>query len=210
MIFGACICVFVWERKKEATRQSKKKWGFQRSHILKKTNNNKKKPPLEPLAGKTWDAYSSLRWSNYRHEFGRAVKRCILEEKTGEIQTLSSAWSSNSPENRCWAHFPKVKTDKVSPFAQFQGSVPDHLCPGGLYGCCRWASAGTGLAGSTSSCKRSRTRQSPKCPGYHRCLLPIRKNTPCKKYTIYCKTLKQRCPMNFYFWSRPQKLKLQL
>lgn len=58
------------------------------------------------------------------------------------------------------------------PSAQSPRSVSGHLCPGNPCGCCRWASAGTDRAASTSSCRRHRTPQSPACPGCHLCQPP--------------------------------------
>lgn len=65
-----------------------------------------------------------------------------------------------------------LPTKHTSPFVQSRGSVWGHLCPGGLYGCCRWASAGTDHGALTSSYRKSRTPQIPKCPGCHQCLPP--------------------------------------
>lgn len=175
MIFGVCICVFVWE--------SKKKWGFQRSLILNNSFGAISRQELVCIFINELIKLQAWFWE-------RAKK--IREEIWTSFSALSMLhyyphvcleWQVSWKQ--IWARFPKLKTHRTTPFAQFQGSVTGHLCPGGLYGCCRWASADTGLSEWTSSCKRSKTRQSPKCPGYHLCLLPIRNNYTIDKHSQY-------------------------
>lgn len=172
MIFGVCVCVGVKKRKQ--SRKAGKIRLPEKLHLKKRLHIPHH---ADQITGLSWGKKMHIKEKpgKYKHFWNT---KCSFYASLLHILV----WSSNSLENRCWAHFPKLKTHKASPFARFQRSVPGRLCPGGLYGCCRWASADTGLAESTSSCKRSRTRQSPKYPGYHLCLLPIGNYMP--KYSI--------------------------
>lgn len=62
------------------------------------------------------------------------------------------------------------------PFVHSPGSGPGRWCPGDLCGCCRWAWGGTDPCGWTSSCRRSRTLQSPTSPGCRLYLPPTNRH----------------------------------
>lgn len=94
------------------------------------------------------------------------------------------------------------------PSAQSPRSVSGHLCPGSPCGCCRWASAGTDRAASTSSCRRHRTPQSPACPGCHLCQPPAAHSSETVRNQLPAPISNKQTPA--WEWSTGRKCRLKL